>query len=87
MVNQKKQWLYQQPNSANDFNFVSDWSHGLCGCLDDFSMCCCVFFCPCLSCCAIDKALGVREISRQTFVSPYHLLRYDGMVNLLLVLF
>lgn len=50
-----------QPGSGNEFVFTNEWSHGLCGFCDDVKMCCCVFWCPCLSCCAIDKALGVRN--------------------------
>ena len=46
------------------FNNQNDWSHGICGCFDDFGLCCCVMCCPCFNACAIDKAVGVRLKNR-----------------------
>ena len=50
----------RQPQLAKEFQTEAEWSHGLCGCCEDYGTCCKIIFCPWTNCIAIDTAIGVK---------------------------
>ena len=44
------------------FKHNNDWQSGLMGCCEDMHICCCVYWCPCIVGCEVDKAIGVIDL-------------------------
>ena len=53
--------VIHQPNMNVKFQHNNDWSSGLMGCCEDMKVCCCVYWCPCIVGCEVDKAIGVMD--------------------------
>ena len=52
----------RQPQLATQFESNAEWSHGLCGCLEDCGFCCKVCWCCCKNGIAVDTAIGVIDL-------------------------